>query len=118
MWPNETEHTIKIMETGMTMTAEYREQVATELKRFAADIDLSEEQKEKLHAALAQGREKVGEYLKAYPNTTKAEIVAKVKEHRGEIHERIAKFLNSEQLGKWDKEVAQAKEFLGQKLDS
>jgi periplasmic protein CpxP/Spy len=118
MWPNQTEHTIKIMETGMTMTAEYREQVATELKRFAADIDLSEEQKEKLHAALAQGREKVGEYLKAYPNTTKAEIVAKVKEHRGEIHERIAKFLNSEQLGKWDKEVAQAKEFLGQKLDS
>ena len=102
----------------MTMTTEQREQVATELKRFAADIDLNEEQKEKLRTALAEGRERVGEYLKTHPNTTKAEIVAKVKEHRGEIHQRIAKFLDAEQLGKWDDEVAKAKEFLGQKLDS
>ena len=102
----------------MTMTAEQREQVATELKRFAADIDLSEEQKEKLQTALADGRERVGEYLKTHPNTTKAEIVSKVKEHRSEIHDRIAKFLDPEQLGKWDNEVAKAKEFLGQKLDS
>jgi ribosomal protein L9 len=102
----------------MNMTAEYREQVAAELKRFAADISLTEEQKGKLQAALAEGREKVGEYVKTYPNTTKAEIIAKVKEHRSAIHERVAKFLNPEQLGKWDTEVAKAKEFLGQKLDS
>ena len=102
----------------MTMTVEQREQVATELKRFATDLNLSNEQKEKLHSALAEGRERVGEYLKTHPNTSKAEIVAKVKEHRGEIHDRIAKFLNPEQLGKWDNEVAKAKEFLGQKLDS
>jgi periplasmic protein CpxP/Spy len=102
----------------MTMTTESREQVAAELKRFAADIKLTEEQKEKLQAALADGREKVGEYLKAYPNTTKAEIIAKVKEHRAEIHQRVAGFLNPEQLGKWDDEVAKAREFLGQKLDS
>jgi len=102
----------------MTMTVEQREQVATELKRFAADLHLSEEQKEKLQTALAEGREKIGEYLKTHPNTSKAEIVAKVKEHRGQIHERVAKFLDSEQLGKWDSEVAKAKEFLGQKLDA
>lgn len=102
----------------MTMTAESREQVATELQRFAADLQLTEEQKEKLQVALAEGREKVGEYLKTHPGTTKAEIVAKVKEHRGEIHERVAAFLNPEQLGKWDSEVAKAKEFLGQRLDS
>jgi periplasmic protein CpxP/Spy len=102
----------------MTMTVEQRKQVATELKRFATDLDLSEEQREKLHAALAEGREKVGVYLKTHPNTTKAEIVAKVKEHRGHIHDRIAKILNSDQLGKWDNKVAKAKEFLGQKLDS
>jgi protein CpxP len=102
----------------MTMTAEQRDQVATELKRFAADIDLTEEQKEKLRAALTEGREKVGEYLKDHPNTTKLEIAAKVKEHRGEIHQRVAAFLNPQQLTKWDNEVAKAKEFLGQKLDS
>jgi hypothetical protein len=102
----------------MTMTVEQREQVATELKRFAADLHLSEEQKEKLQTALAEGREKIGEYLKTHPNTSKAEIVAKVKEHRGQIHERVAKFLDSEQLGKWDSEVGKAKEFLGQRLDS
>ena len=102
----------------MTMTVEQREQVATELKRFAADLHLSEEQKEKLQTALAEGREKIGEYLKTHPNTSKPEIVAKVKEHRGQIHERVAKFLDSEQLGKWDSEVGKAKEFLGQRLDS
>ena len=102
----------------MTMTPEQREQVATELKRFAADLHLSDEQKEKLQTALADGRERIGEYLKSHPNTSKAEIVAKVKEHRGEIHERVAKFLNTDQLGKWDTEVAKAKEFLGQRLDS
>ena len=41
-----------------------REQVATELKSLAGDFHLSEEQKEKLHAALAEGWERMGEYLK------------------------------------------------------
>jgi protein CpxP len=102
----------------MTMTPEQREQVATELKRFAGDLNLTEQQKEKLQAALAEKREKVGDYLKTHPNITKAEIAAKVKEHRTEIHDRVAAFLNPEQLGKWDNEVAKAKEFLGQRLDS
>ena len=67
---------------------------------------------------LPRGEKGLGNTMKTHPNTTKAEIVAKVKEHRGEIHQRIAQFLDSEQLGKWDDEVAKAKEFLGQKLDS
>ena len=48
----------------MNLTAEQREQVATELKRFAGDLNLNDQQKEKLHSALAEGREKIGEYLK------------------------------------------------------
>ena len=102
----------------MTMTTEQREQVATELKRFAGDLNLTEQQKEKLQATLAEEREKVGNYLKSHHNTTKAEIVAQVKEHRTEIHQRVAAFLNPEQLSKWDSEVAKAKEFLGQRLES
>jgi protein CpxP len=102
----------------MSLTTEQREQVATELKRFAGDLNLTDEQKEKLHAALAEGREKVGEYLTNNPNATKADIVAKVKEHRDEIRQRVVKFLSPEQLSKWDNEVAKGKEFLGQKIDA
>ena len=102
----------------MNLTAEQREQVATELKRFAGDLNLTDEQKEKLQAALAEGREKIGEYLKNNPNTTKADIIVQVKAHRDEIRQRVVKFLNPEQLSKWDNEVAKAKEFLGQKVDA
>ena len=100
----------------MSLTAEQREQVATELKRFAGDLNLTDDQKEKLQAALTEGREKVGEYLKNNPNTTRADIMAKVKAHRDEIRQRVVKFLNPEQLTKWDSEIAKAKEFLGQNL--
>ena len=100
----------------MSLTAEQREQVATELKRFAGDLNLTDEQKEKLQTALTEGREKVGEYLKNNPNTTKADIIAKVKANRDEIRQRVVKFLTPEQLSKWDSEVAKAKEFLGQNL--
>ena len=102
----------------MSLTTEQREQVATELKRFAGDLNLSDEQKEKLQTALAEARERVGEYLRNNPNTTKADIIAKVKAHRDEIRQRVVKFLNPEQLTKWDSEIAKAKEFLGHKLDA
>ncbi len=102
----------------MNLTAEQREQVATELKRFASDLNLNDEQKEKLHAALAEGREKIGDYLKNNPKATKADIVAKVKAHRTEIRQRVVNFLSPEQLSKWDTEVGKAKEFLGQKVDA
>jgi protein CpxP len=102
----------------MSLTAEQREQVATELKRFAGDLNLTDDQKEKLQAALAEAREKVGEYLKSNPNATKADIIAKVKAHREEIRQPVVKFLSPEQLSKWDNEVAKAKEFLGQKVDA
>jgi len=102
----------------MNLTAEQREQVATELKRFAGDLNLTDEQKEKLRAALEEGREKIAEYLKNNPNTTKADIVAKVKGHRDEIRQRVVKFLSPEQLSKWDSEIAKGKEFLGQKIEA
>jgi protein CpxP len=102
----------------MNLTAEQREQVASELKRFAGDLNLTDDQKQKLHDALAEAREKVGDYLRANPNTTKADIIAKVKANRDEIRQRVVKFLTPDQLSKWDSEVAKAKEFLGQKIDA
>jgi hypothetical protein len=102
----------------MNLTAEQREQVATELKHFAGDLNLSDDQKEKLRTALTEARERVGDYLKANPGTTKADIIAKVRANRDEIRQRVVQFLTPDQLSKWDSEVAKAKEFLGQKLDS
>ena len=102
----------------MSLTADQREQVASELKAFAGSLNLTDEQKEKLQAALTEAREKVGDYLRNNPNTTKADIIAKVKAHRDEIRQRVVKFLTPEQLSKWDSEVAKAKEFLGQKVDA
>ena len=102
----------------MNLTVDEREQVVTELKHFAGDLKLSDEQKEKLQTALIGAREKIAEYLKNNPGTTRADIIAKVKAHRDEIRQRVVKFLTPEQLTKWDNEVAKAKEFLGQKLDA
>jgi periplasmic protein CpxP/Spy len=102
----------------MSLTSAEREHVATELKQFARDLNLTEEQKEKLQAAMAEAREKIEEYVKKNPNTTRADIVSRVKARRVEIRERVEKFLSPDQLSKWDAEVAKAKEFLGQRLDA
>ena len=102
----------------MPLTVEEREQVASELKRFANDLNLNDQQKEKLHHALGEARERVAEYLKAHPNTSRADVIAKVKEHRTEIRQRVVSFLSPDQLTKWDAEAAKAKEFLGHKLDA
>ena len=101
----------------MPITSEEREQVASELKRFAHDLNLTDQQREKLNSAMMEAREKLAEYLKKNPNTSKADIVAKVKEHRDEIRQRIANFLSPEQQTKWNAEMTKAKEFLGQKLE-
>jgi protein CpxP len=102
----------------MPITTQEREQVMAELKRFGQDLNLTDQQKEKLQSALVEAREKVADYLKKNPNTSRADIVAKVKEHRDEIRQRVANFLSPDQLTKWTNEVAKAKEFLGQKMEA
>lgn len=102
----------------MPITAQEREQVVSELKRIGHDLNLTDQQKEKLQTALVEAREKVAEYLKTHPGTTKADVIAKVKDHRAEIRQRVVNFLSPDQLAKWDAEVSKAKEFLGHRLDS
>ena len=43
----------------MPITSEEREQVVSELKRFAHDLNLTDQQKERLQTALVEGREKI-----------------------------------------------------------
>ncbi len=102
----------------MPITSEEREQIVTELKRFAQDLNLNDQQKEKLQHAMVEAREKLADYLKKNPTTSRSDIVAKVKEHRDEIRQRIATFLSPDQLNKWNAEISKAKEFLGQKLEA
>jgi len=100
----------------MNLSAIEREEVMTELKRFASDLNLTDDQKEKLRVALTEAREKIAEYLQQNPNTSKADIISKVLANRDAIRQRVASFLSPEQLKKWDDEKAKAKDFLGQKI--
>ena len=100
----------------MNLSTEEREQVATELKRFASDLNLTDDQKEQLRVALTEAREKIAEYLQQNPNTTKADVISKVLANRDAIRQRVVTFLSPEQLKKWDDEKAKAREFLGQKI--
>ena len=100
----------------MNLSTEEREQVATELKRFASDLNLTDDQKEKLRVALTEAREKIADYMQQNPNTTRADVVSKIVANRDAIRQRLVNFLSPEQLKKWDDEKAKAKEFLGQKI--
>jgi protein CpxP len=98
----------------MSISPEVREKVANELKQLVGNLNLSDEQQEKLRGFLSEAHEKVDEYRKQNPNASKEDLVRKVAENRNEIRERLTKFLTPEQLTKWDAEVSKAKEFLGQ----
>jgi len=100
----------------MNLTPEQRETIANELKKFGTDLNLSEEQKGKLHTFLTESYGKLQEYKSQNPNATKEDIIKKVAAHRSQLRERLTNFLTPEQLQKWDAGVARAKEFLGQKL--
>jgi hypothetical protein len=88
--------------------------IRNELKRFAGDLNLSDEQKTKLHEQLAFAAGTLQEYKKSHPDVSRQDIVKAVSSHRTELRQALERFLNPEQLKKWDTEVAKAKEFLGQ----
>jgi len=97
----------------MNLSPESMEAVQSELKHFAADLNLSEDQKTRLKSALESAREKLDEIRKNNPDITKADVIAKFAGARDAIRARVVGFLTPEQLKKWDAEVAKAKTFLG-----
>jgi predicted HTH transcriptional regulator len=100
----------------MNLTPEIRDQVASEVKRFAADLQLNTDQKEKLQNAFQSARGKLGDYMQQHPNVTKADIGKELVSRREEIRQHVVSFLNPDQLKKWDTEIVKAKEFLGQHM--
>ena len=95
------------------MNDEQAQAIGNELKRFAGDLNLSDEQKTKLHERLVSAAEKLHEYKKSHPDVTRQDIIKAVGSHRTELRAALERFLTPEQLKKWDAEVAKAKEFLG-----
>ena len=100
----------------MNLTPEQRNQVAAELKRFGADLQLTDEQKNKLQDFLAEARAKVAEYHEAHPTATRADMIKQVAANRDQLRHRLVNFLDPQQLRKWDAEVSKAKEFLGEQM--
>ena len=97
----------------MNLSPEATEAVQSELKRFATDLNLSEDQKSRLKSALETAREKLDEIKKNNPDITRADVIAKLKGARDPLRARVEAFLTPEQLVKWDAEIAKAKAFLG-----
>ena len=97
----------------MGISDEQGQMIGNELRRFAGDINLSDEQKTKLHERLAFAAGRLFEYKKSHPEVTRQDIIKAVGSRRAELREGLERFLTPEQLKKWDAEVAKAKEFLG-----
>jgi predicted HTH transcriptional regulator len=98
------------------MTPRTTDAVATELKRLAQELKLSDSQKEQLRTHLADRHAKLQEFMQQNPNIAKRDLIEKITSIRSSVREQIVKFLTPQQLEKWDAEVAQAKEFLGQSI--
>jgi hypothetical protein len=96
------------------MSDEQGQAIGSELKRIAGDLNLSDEQKTKLHERMAFAAGRLHEYKKSHPDVSRQDVVNAFRSHRAELREAVERFLTPEQLTKWDAEVAKAKEFLGQ----
>jgi periplasmic protein CpxP/Spy len=100
----------------MPLTSEQRDAVVNELRRIGGELNLSDEQKQKVQSFMSEAQEKVQEFKKQNPGATQDDVIAKIKENRAGLRQRLENFLTPEQLQKWDTEVGKAKEFLGQKI--
>ena len=95
------------------MNEEQVQAIRNEFKRFAGDLNLSDEQKTKLHERLVFAAGRLYEYKKSHPEVTRQDMIRAIGSRRTEMREGLERFLTPEQLKKWDAEVTKAKEFLG-----
>ena len=92
------------------METQMQDTVANELKRIAADLNLTDAQKVQAKAAIEGAQKKIADYKASGKTPTPQEIAA----WKANFRERLVKFLTPEQLTKWDAEVAKARTFMGQ----
>jgi hypothetical protein len=70
-----------------TMNDEQAQAIRNELKRFAGDLNLSDEQKTKLHERLAFAAGRLHEYKKSHPEVTRQDIIKAIGSRRTELRE-------------------------------
>jgi hypothetical protein len=97
------------------MTPEDLRTIATELKRFGTELNLSREQKGQLKTFLTEKYQKMQEFRQLNPNASKDDLTRNLATIRSAGREKLEKFLTPDQLKKWDAEMAKAKDFLGQR---
>ena len=97
------------------MTPEDLRTIATELKRFGKELNLSQAQKEQLKTFLTEKYQKLQEFRQQNPNASKDDLTRHLATIRSAGREKLERFLTSDQLKKWDAEMAKAKDFLGQR---
>ena len=95
------------------MTTEVKTKIVDEVKRFAADLNLSDSQKAQLQAAFERAEDRIEEIRKQNPDVNRADVIKKLVGARDQIREHVVKFLTPEQLTKWDAEMSTARTFLG-----
>ena len=100
------------------MTTEARTKILDEVKRFAADLNLSESQKSQLQTAYEKAEDRIEEIRKENPDVTRADVIKKLAAARDQIRERIVNFLTPDQLKKWDAEMSKARTFLGHPMQA
>jgi periplasmic protein CpxP/Spy len=82
------------------MTPEVRSRIEDEVRRFGAELNLSDTQKSQLRTAFENAEAKLDD------NHQPGKV-------RDAIREQVTKILTPQQLAKWDAEMAKAKTFLG-----
>jgi predicted HTH transcriptional regulator len=100
------------------MTTQARTRVLDEVKRVAADLNLSESQKSQLQTAYEKAEDRIEEIRKENPDVTRADVIKKLAATRDQIRERIVTFLTPDQLKKWDAEMSKARTFLGHRMQA
>jgi len=100
------------------MTPDELNNVVAEVKRFASELNLSDQQRDQLKSFLTDKYEKLQEYKAQNPNVSKDDIAQFIAKNRSAGREKLEKFLTPDQLTKWDAAVAKAKDAIGQRAAS
>jgi hypothetical protein len=95
----------------MGLTSEQREQI-DQIRKFAADLMLSSDQRGKLRALLERTMENEQAYRTVNPHAPNAALVRAEFFNPDQIRQQIVNFLTPGQLTKWDNAVKSAKEFV------